>query len=40
VNLEALAAENVSEFAFIGMPLPLCGATGAPLRPIAIPLGA
>jgi kynurenine formamidase len=40
VNLEALAAEGVSEFAFIGMPLPLRGATGSPLRPIAIPLSA
>lgn len=38
VNLEELAAERLYEFAFIGMPLPLRGATGAPLRPIAVAL--
>jgi len=38
VNLEELAAEGVDEFVFVGMPLPLRGATGSPLRPIAIPL--
>jgi kynurenine formamidase len=37
VNLEELAGERLWEFAFIGMPLPLRGATGSPLRPIAIP---
>jgi kynurenine formamidase len=36
--LEELAAEGVYEFAFIGGPLKLTGATGAPLRPMAIPL--
>jgi kynurenine formamidase len=39
VNLEELAAEKLYEFAFVGMPLPLRGATGSPLRPIAVPLG-
>jgi kynurenine formamidase len=36
--LEELAAERVYEFAFIGGPIKFTGATGAPLRPIAIPL--
>jgi kynurenine formamidase len=36
--LEELAAENVYEFAFIGGPLKFTGATGAPMRPLAIPL--
>jgi kynurenine formamidase len=36
--LEELAAERVYEFAFIGGPLKFTGATGAPLRPLAIPL--
>jgi kynurenine formamidase len=38
VNCEELAGEGLYEFLFIGMPLPLKGATGAPLRPIAVPL--
>jgi kynurenine formamidase len=38
VNLEELAGERLDEFVFVGMPMPLRGATGAPLRPIAIPL--
>ena len=37
VNLEELAGDGVDEFVFVGMPLPLRGATGAPLRPIALP---
>jgi kynurenine formamidase len=37
VNLEELAGEGVDEFVFVGMPLPLRGATGSPLRPIALP---
>jgi kynurenine formamidase len=37
VNLEELAGEGLDEFVFVGMPLPLRGATGSPLRPIAIP---
>jgi len=36
--LEGLAKEGVYEFAFLGAPLKLRGATGAPLRPIAFPL--
>jgi kynurenine formamidase len=35
--LEELAAERIYEFAFIGGPMKLAGATGAPLRPMAIP---
>jgi len=38
VNMEELAAERLYEFAFFGFPLRLRGSTGAPLRPIAIPL--
>lgn len=38
VNMEELAAEQLYEFAFFGFPLRLRGSTGAPLRPIAIPL--
>jgi kynurenine formamidase len=38
VWLEELAAERIYEFAFLGFPLKLAGATGAPMRPIAIPL--
>ncbi len=38
VDLEALAADGVYQFAFIGTPLKLRGATGAPMRPVAIPI--
>ncbi len=38
LNLEELAADSVYEFAFIATPLKLKGASGAPLRPIAIPI--
>ena len=38
VDMEELAAEKMGEFAFMGFPLKLRGATGAPLRPVAIPL--
>jgi kynurenine formamidase len=38
VNLEALAAAGVYEFAFIGGALKLKGADAAPMRPIAFPL--
>ena len=38
VDLEALSADAVYEFAFIGASLKLRGATGAPMRPIALPL--
>ncbi|MBS1858806.1 MAG: cyclase family protein [Acidobacteria bacterium] len=36
LNLEELAAAGVREFLFIGAPLKLRGATGAPLRPLAL----
>lgn len=38
LNLEELSAESVYEFAFIGACLPIRGATGSPMRPIAMPL--
>lgn len=38
VDLEALAGEGISEFAFIGACLRLRGATAAPMRPLAMPL--
>lgn len=40
VDLEALAEDRVHEFAFIGASLKLRGASGAPMRPIALPLRA
>lgn len=36
VNLERLAAERVYEFLFVTAPLKLMGATGSPVRPVAI----
>jgi kynurenine formamidase len=36
LNLEELAAEKVYEFAFVCLPLKMRGATGSPVRPIAI----
>jgi kynurenine formamidase len=39
-NLEELAADKVYEFAFFGACLKLRGATGAPMRPVAMPLRA
>jgi kynurenine formamidase len=36
LNLEELASAGVSEFFFIGAPLKIRGATGAPLRPLAL----
>jgi kynurenine formamidase len=36
LNLEELARDRIWEFAFIGAPLKLQGATGSPLRPLAI----
>jgi kynurenine formamidase len=36
MNLEQLAADGVHEFAFVALPLPLVGATGSPLRPLAV----
>jgi kynurenine formamidase len=38
VNLEQLAADRVYKFAWIGAPLKLRGADGAPMRPIALPI--
>lgn len=38
VDLEALARDRVHEFAFIGAGLKLRGASGAPMRPIALPV--
>jgi kynurenine formamidase len=37
VDLQRLSAENLYEFCFIGACLRLRGATGAPLRPLAMP---
>ena len=36
LNLEELAALNVKEFLFVGAPLNIVGATGAPIRPLAL----
>lgn len=36
LNLEALAGDRRWEFAFIGVPLKFLGATGSPLRPLAL----
>jgi kynurenine formamidase len=36
LNLEELAAEGVHEFAFVCLPLKMRGATGSPVRPIAL----
>lgn len=40
VNMEELSADSVYEFAFIGACLKIRGATGSPIRPLAIPLQA
>ena len=36
LNLEELARDRRYEFAFVGIPLKLVGATGSPLRPLAL----
>ncbi len=36
MNLEGLAATGIYEFGFVGVPLNLRGATGSPLRPLAL----
>lgn len=36
LNMEALAAERVYEFAFIALPLKIRGGTGSPIRPMAL----
>ncbi|RJQ76717.1 cyclase family protein [Amycolatopsis panacis] len=38
VDCEQLAAESLYEFAFLGAGLKIRGATGAPMRPLAMPL--
>jgi kynurenine formamidase len=38
VNLEELAGEKIYEYAFFGACIRLRGATGAPMRPVAMPL--
>ena len=38
VNLEELSAAKLYEFAFFGACLKLRGATGSPMRPVAMPL--
>jgi kynurenine formamidase len=38
VNLEELAAEKIHIFAFFGACIKLRGATGSPMRPVAMPL--
>lgn len=40
LDLEALAAAAVAEFTFVLAPLPLVGATGSPVRPLAVVAGA
>lgn len=36
LNLEELAAERVYEFLFVALPLKIVGATGSPVRPVAL----
>jgi kynurenine formamidase len=36
LNLEELAAAKIYEFAFVGIPLKFRGATGSPIRPLAL----
>ena len=36
LNLEGLAAAGVAEFLFVALPLKIRGATGSPVRPIAL----
>jgi kynurenine formamidase len=36
LTLEELARDRCYEFAFVGVPLKLRGATGSPLRPLAL----
>ena len=38
VNLEELAGEKIYEYAFFGACIKLRGATGSPMRPVAMPL--
>jgi kynurenine formamidase len=36
LDLETLAADGVAEFLFVAVPLKILGATGSPLRPLAV----
>jgi kynurenine formamidase len=36
LNLEELAAAGIHEFGFVGIPLKFRGATGSPIRPLAL----
>jgi kynurenine formamidase len=36
LNLEQLARDRRWEFAFVGVPLKFRGATGSPIRPLAL----
>jgi kynurenine formamidase len=36
LNLEALAADHIHQFAFVASPLKIRGATGSPIRPFAL----
>jgi len=36
LNLESLAAERIVTFGFVAIPLKLAGATGSPVRPVAV----
>ena len=36
LNLELLSASGIREFAFVGIPLKFRGATGSPIRPLAL----
>ena len=38
VNMEEIAADKQYEFAFLGFPLKLRGATGAPMPSYAVPI--
>jgi kynurenine formamidase len=38
LDLEEVAAERIHEFAIVALPLKIRGATGSPIRPIAVPL--
>jgi kynurenine formamidase len=39
LNLEGLAAAGAREFLFVLSPLPIVGATGSPVRPLAVTVG-
>jgi kynurenine formamidase len=39
LNLEGLAAADAREFMFVLSPLPIIGATGSPVRPLAVTIG-